>query len=354
MSTIRIENLKKYYGKLLASSIDELTINEGEFFTLLGPSGCGKTTTLRMLSGLLTPTEGKIFMDGKDITHLPPEKRDITMVFQNFALFPHMNVFENVAFGLRMLHLPEDEIKKRVYDALKMMRIDSLAKRKVDQISGGQQQRVGVARAIAPRPGVVLFDEALSNLDAKLREEVRYELHDLQKSLKITSVFVTHDQAEAMVLSDRIALMNAGRIIQIGTPDEIYSAPINAFVAAFIGLANFIEGKIEKQVSDDRWLFRTDDGLEIKTRKGNLRDGDVPLLLVRPEDIKIGTDLKGDNIFKGVIESKIYLGGQMDYRIKLGNHFLRTFVQSTQAIGNVGEEIPIQLLSDHVIAIRKD
>jgi iron(III) transport system ATP-binding protein len=354
MSTIRVENLKRYYGKLLASSIDELTINEGEFFTLLGPSGCGKTTTLRMLSGLLPPSQGKIFMDNKDITDLPPEKRDITMVFQNFALFPHMNVFENVAFGLRMMHLPENEIEKRVYDALKMMRIDSLAKRKVDQISGGQQQRVGVARAIAPRPGVVLFDEALSNLDAKLREEVRYELHDLQKSLKITSVFVTHDQAEAMVLSDRIALMNAGRIIQIGTPDEIYSTPINAFVAAFIGLANFVEGHVEKQMSDDKWVFKTEDGLEILARKGTLREGDVPVLLVRPEDIRIGRDLKGENVFKGVIESRIYLGGQMDYRIKLGNHSLRTFIQSTQAVGEAGEEIPVQILSDHVIIIRKD
>jgi ABC-type Fe3+/spermidine/putrescine transport system ATPase subunit len=157
-----------------------------------------------------------------------------------------------------------------------------------------------------------------------------------------------------MVLSDRIALMNAGRIIQIGTPDEIYSTPINAFVAAFIGLANFVEGHVEKQMSDDKWVFKTEDGLEILARKGTLREGDVPVLLVRPEDIRIGRDLKGENVFKGVIESRIYLGGQMDYRIKLGNHSLRTFIQSTQAVGEAGEEIPVQILSDHVIIIRKD
>ncbi len=354
MSTIRIEKLKRYYGKLLASSIAELTIKDGEFFTLLGPSGCGKTTTLRMLSGLLPPSEGKMFMDENDITYLPPEKRDITMVFQNFALFPHMNVFENVAFGLRMMHLSTNEINKRVYDALKMLRIDSLAKRKIDQISGGQQQRVGVARAIAPRPGIVLFDEALSNLDAKLREEVRYELHDLQKSLGITSVFVTHDQSEAMVLSDRIALMNAGRIVQIGTPDEVYSTPVNTFVADFIGLANFVEGKIEKQVSDGKWIFETKDGLKILAQKGNIREGDTPILLMRPEDIKIGPKLEGENIFKGKIESKIYLGGQIDYKIRFGKSLLRTFLQSTEIVSDVGDIIPIQILSDHAIIIRKD
>ena len=354
MSTIRIEKLKRYYGKLLASSIAELTIKDGEFFTLLGPSGCGKTTTLRMLSGLLPPSEGKMFMDENDITYLPPEKRDITMVFQNFALFPHMNVFENVAFGLRMMHLSTNEINKRVYDALKMLRIDSLAKRKIDQISGGQQQRVGVARAIAPRPGIVLFDEALSNLDAKLREEVRYELHDLQKSLGITSVFVTHDQSEAMVLSDRIALMNAGRIVQIGTPDEVYSTPVNTFVADFIGLANFVEGKIEKQVSDRKWIFETKDGLKILAQKGNIREGDTPILLMRPEDIKIGSKLEGENIFKGKIESKIYLGGQIDYKIRFGKSLLRTFLQSTEIVSDVGDIIPIQILSDHAIIIRKD
>ncbi|MGC8611585.1 MAG: ABC transporter ATP-binding protein [Athalassotoga sp.] len=347
MSTILIQNLKKYYGKVLASSIKELEIKDGEFFTLLGPSGCGKTTTLRMLAGLIPPDEGRILIDDKDITNFPPEKRNLTMVFQNFALFPHMNVFDNVAFGLRMRHMPEREIQIRVKEMLKMLRIEELSDRRIEQISGGQQQRVGVARAIAPHPSVVLFDEPLSNLDAKLREEVRYELKELQKKVNITAVYVTHDQAEAMTLSDRIAIMQSGIIIQIGNPKEVYFTPVNAFVASFVGGTNFIEGEIEKEISQDRVLFRSIDGLLIEARKGMVSNYDSKVLLVRPEAVELKK--ANENGIKGTIESKLYLGGSLEYRIRIGkNSTLKTFASSVNDVGDVNSNVTV-FIKDAVV-----
>lgn len=347
LSTIELRNLKKYYGKVLASSIDHLYVKDGELLTLLGPSGCGKTTTLRLISGLTTPDEGKIFLDGIDVTNLPPEKRNLTMVFQNFALFPHMNVFENVAFGLRMKHMSEKEIKNRVNEMLRMFRLELLADRRIDQISGGQQQRVGVARAIAPHPSVVLFDEPLSNLDAKLREEVRYELQELQKKVKITSIYVTHDQSEAMVLSDRIAVMQNGFINQIGTPKDIYSNPINAFVASFVGMANFIKGKVEKQVSEDKYIFRTDDGFGIIARK-SFTGSEPGILVIRPQAITLAiNDVEGE-IITGTIISKMYLGENIEYKIMFGKNVIRTFLPSTNEVGEINGKIKM-VIKDAVI-----
>jgi iron(III) transport system ATP-binding protein len=340
MATISIQNLKKYYGKVLASNIEALEIKDGEFFTLLGPSGCGKTTTLRIISGLISPDEGKIIIDGKDITKFPPERRNLTMVFQNFALFPHMNVFDNIAFGLRMRRMPEREIQIRVKEMLRMLRIEDLADRRIEQISGGQQQRVGVARAIAPHPSVVLFDEPLSNLDAKLREEVKYELKELQRKVNITAVYVTHDQAEAMTLSDRIAIMQTGIIVQIGDPKEVYLTPVNAFVASFIGGTNFIEGKIEKEISQDKVLFRSIDGILIEARKGKVNDLDSTVLLIRPEAIELRRS--NENGIKGTVESKMYLGGNIEYKIKIGqNSILRTFSPSINDFGDVGSHVTV-------------
>ena len=224
-----------------------LDIDKGELVTLLGPSGCGKTTTLRMIAGFEFPTSGKIFLDGAEINAQPPHKREMSMVFQSYAIFPHLNVFENIAYGLNVRHLPQSEIKERVNRVLDLVHLDGYGERSPNQLSGGQQQRVALARALVMEPKVLLMDEPLSNLDAKLREEMRTEIRRIQQTLNITSVYVTHDQIEAMTLSDRIVVMNQGIIEQIGTPTEIYRFPQSRFVAGFIGQANFIPGIAKHQ-----------------------------------------------------------------------------------------------------------
>ncbi|MBO8142393.1 MAG: ABC transporter ATP-binding protein [Firmicutes bacterium] len=245
MAHIQLIGLSKRFGPVTAVDRVSLEIHDGEFFTLLGPSGCGKTTTLRAIAGLETPDEGQIVVDGKDITYLPANRRRVGMVFQNYALFPHMNVFENVAFGLRARGEPAQEIAHRVRQSLALVRLDGFADRKPGQLSGGQQQRVALARALACRPEILLLDEPLSNLDAKLREETRTEIQRLQKESGITTVYVTHDQSEALALSDRIAVMNNGRLEQVGTPAEIYGKPATAFVARFIGQVNVLAGTVQ-------------------------------------------------------------------------------------------------------------
>ena len=241
MSSIRLEGISKSFPGVKALEGVELTIEKGEFFTLLGPSGCGKTTLLRTIAGFYTQDAGHVYLGEECIDAVPPYRRDTGMVFQNYAVFPHMTVFENVAFGLRNRRVPRQEIRRRVAKALAMARLSGLERRTPDQLSGGQQQRVGLARAMVIEPRVLLMDEPLSNLDAKLRIEMRLEIRDLQKQLGITTVYVTHDQEEALVISDRIAVMKAGRILQIGRPWEIYKNPRNTFVASFVGAMNFVE-----------------------------------------------------------------------------------------------------------------
>ncbi|MDH7488751.1 MAG: ABC transporter ATP-binding protein, partial [Anaerolineae bacterium] len=232
---IELVDITKRYGNIVANDHVTLRIRRGELMTLLGPSGCGKTTALRCITGQNIPDEGRVFIDGKDVTDVPTHRRELGMVFQNFALFPHMTVFENVEFPLMIRRMDKAERAKLVRDALKLVRLEGYEKHYPRQLSGGQQQRVGLARALVYRPKVLLLDEPLSNLDAKLREEMRFEIKDLQRRLGITAVYVTHDQGEAMSLSDRIAVMNSGIIEQVGTPAEIYEAPRSSFVAAFIG-----------------------------------------------------------------------------------------------------------------------
>ncbi len=298
---VELEEVSKRYGNFEAVTNIELAIRKGEFFSILGPSGSGKTTILRLIAGLIFPDKGKIKLMGEDCTFLPPYKRNIGMVFQDLALFPHLNVFENVAYGLRVRKIPESEIKRRVLECLEIVNLDprTFAKRKINQLSGGQQQRVAIARALAIEPAVLLLDEPLGSLDLKLRQHMMTELKRIQKNVKTTFVYVTHDQTEALVMSDRLAVINCGKLEQIGTPIEVYEKPKNKFVAEFIGEMNFIEA----DVCEDRLISEIG---EIKARVNGLRK---VVIGIRPEKIKIGRD--AENVFRGKIEEKIFLGGQV-------------------------------------------
>ena len=235
MVKVTLDNVSKFFGEVTAASKMNLTINDGEFFTFLGPSGCGKTTSMRMIAGLEFPSEGKIYYDGKDVTQLPSFKRNTGMVFQNYALWPHMKVNENIAYGLEVRKTPKEEIDRKVKETLNLVGLAGMGDRFPNQLSGGQQQRVALARVLVIEPDILLLDEPLSNLDAKLRVEMREEIKDIQKKLGITTIYVTHDQEEAMAVSDRIAIQNYGKIMQVGTPKEIYDKPDNLFIATFIG-----------------------------------------------------------------------------------------------------------------------
>src|SRR3954468_647380 len=247
VSELRLGGLEKRYGSTVAVVGVDLEVREGEFMTLLGPSGCGKTTTLGLIAGFFAPTHGEIYVDGRAVAGLPPFRRDIGVVFQDYALFPHLTAAQNVAFGLRMRNLPAPDIAARVREALELVQLSGLGERRPLELSGGQRQRVALARALVIRPAILLLDEPLSNLDLKLREEMRVEIAELQRRLKITTVFVTHDQGEALVMSDRVAVMNAGVIEQIGAPADIYERPASRFVAEFIGRMNFFPGRIASE-----------------------------------------------------------------------------------------------------------
>ena len=263
-----------------------MTIQEGEFFSLLGPSGCGKTTTLRLIAGFEEPTEGTVYIRGRDVTRVPPHKRDTGMVFQNYALFPHRTIFENVAFGLRMRHFPKEEIKKRVNEALKLVEMEGLGDRRPSQLSGGQQQRVALARAIVIEPTVLLCDEPLGALDKKLRQQMQFELKNLQKKIGVTLVYVTHDQEEALTMSDRIAVMHQGLVVQIGPPLEIYNHPVTKFVSNFIGDSNLFEGSVEKIDKGPVHVVTTDQ-IRLVIRGEDVAPGDRLTLAVRPEKTRL-------------------------------------------------------------------
>ncbi|MDR7461423.1 MAG: ABC transporter ATP-binding protein [Armatimonadota bacterium] len=300
---LRLVDVVKRFGAAVAVDGVTLDIEEGCFFTLLGPSGCGKTTLLRVVAGFHLPDRGEVYLRDRRITHLPPHARGTAMVFQEYALFPHMTVEENVAYGLRMRRVPAAAARERVRQVLELVGLVGQEHKYPHQLSGGQQQRVALARALVVEPEVLLLDEPLSNLDAKLRLRVREELRDLQRRLGQTTVYVTHDQEEALALSDRIAVMNAGRVLQLGTPEEVYLRPRNRFVAEFVGLANFVEGQWvgPGRVQAGRLELQVDDG-------GS--SGRKVLLAVRPEEIRVrsGPPAGSPNALRGRVRSITFLG----------------------------------------------
>ncbi|CCD90428.1 putative sperimidine/putrescine transport protein (ABC superfamily, atp_bind) [Bradyrhizobium sp. ORS 375] len=321
-AAIEIASVSKIYdGGVRAVDSVAMDIRPGEFFSLLGPSGCGKTTTLRMIAGFDSPSAGEIRVDGADITHVPAHKRDMAMVFQNYALFPHRTVAENVAFGLRMRKIDKTTIAAKVKSALAMVELSGMDDRRPAQLSGGQQQRVALARAIVISPRVLLCDEPLGALDKKLRQQMQFELKQLQKNLGVTLVFVTHDQEEALAMSDRIAVMNAGRVEQIGTPAEIYDQPRTRFVADFIGDTNIFRG--QRVAIDHGSGIAVGNGLVLALPvTAAAADGDVLAVALRPEKMTVSTTDAGETQGKGssargTVESTNFLGGAVLYRIVL-------------------------------------
>jgi putative spermidine/putrescine transport system ATP-binding protein len=309
MARLDIDRLVKRYGDFHAVKDVSLSVADGEFLVLLGPSGCGKTTTLRMVAGFIEPTAGQVKLAGTDVTLLPPWKRNTGMVFQSYALFPHLTVAQNVAFGLEMRKVAKAEMTKRVEEALALVRLAGLGARLPRQLSGGQQQRVALARALAIRPDVLLLDEPLSNLDAKLRQEVRVEIRELQRQLGLTTVMVTHDQEEALTMADRLVVMNEGSVQQVGTQRDLYERPATRFVAGFVGRTTFLAGTVENG------RFRTDGGLSLAIAGG--APGKASLSL-RPERLEIGPQPLGlDNNHAGTVEFVSYLGAQIDIHVRL-------------------------------------
>lgn len=336
MAFIEIQKLFKRYKKVVAVNHIELDIEKGEMLTLLGPSGCGKTTTLRCIAGLEKPEQGDIVIDGKPMLSegfVPPSKRGIGMVFQNYAVWPHMKVFNNIAYGLKLQKIPKKEIRQKTGDVLELVGLGGLAERYPSQLSGGQQQRVALARALVRNPKVLLLDEPLSNLDAKLREELRFEIKNLVRRMGITAVYVTHDQAEAMVISDRIAVMEAGNVVQLGTAQEIYEKPANKFVADFIGTMNFMPGEILEVLPDQKAaIVRTEFSPKMICRApatAGADQGKKVYASIRPEDVEVFAEapVGKENLFRGTISHKAYLGNFLYLFVHVKETRLRVQVQ---------------------------
>ena len=319
MATVKISHITKAFGENLVLKEFDDTFQDGEFITLLGPSGCGKTTMLRIIAGFEKPTSGELYLDGKLVsggkTFLPPEKRSIGMVFQSYAVWPHMNVFDNVAYPLTIKKTPKAEIKTAVDRVLEIVHLSQYAERFPNQLSGGQQQRVALARALVAAPKLLLLDEPLSNLDAKLRESMRFEIKEIQRRLGITVVYVTHDQTEAMAMSDRILLINRGVVQQSGTPIEIYNSPANQFVADFLGKVDFFKG----EAKDGAVVFRGMGGASVPY--DGKRSGKVDVA-IRPENIFFAED----GVLHGTLEAQYYLGDVDDCRVRVGDTLVRVIV----------------------------
>jgi len=346
---LELRSIHRRFGDLRAVDGVDLEIRSGEFFTLLGPSGCGKTTLLRLIAGFDQPDEGRVLLDGKDLAGIPPERRPVHTVFQSYALFPHMTVSQNVAFPLRMARTPAAEARERVAGALAQVGLESFAERYPHQLSGGQRQRVAVARALVNRPRLLLLDEPLAALDLKMREQMQIELISLQMEVGITFVYVTHDQGEALALSDRVAVMNGGRVEQVGDPADIYEFPANRFVADFIGTTNLLDGRV---VTTSGGLVRLDvpglGGLAV-THDGEAREGSRGALSVRPEKVRIDVDIPPspeENRLAGVVHDQLYLGDVTIYRVEVEEGLLvEAMLPNTAARGgrffNFGDRVQV-------------
>lgn len=314
---------KRYDGNAVVRDIS-LSIDQGEFVSILGPSGCGKTTTLRMIAGFIVPDEGTVEIRRQIVNDVPPHQRDFAMVFQSYALFPHLSVYDNVAFGLKITRVKKKEIAERVASALHAVNLAGFEKRLPKQLSGGQQQRVALARAIVMNPAVLLLDEPLSNLDLKMRQSMRIEIKQLQRRLGITTLFVTHDQEEALTMSDRIVVMNAGQIEQIGTPEEIYERPQTAFVADFIGVSNLIDGSAKPADAADA-DFLLGDGLRVRVVVDGVDPALATKLLIRPEKVRISRSpesVPGHNVLPCRVQNLVYMGSLIRYYLDIGGQTL--------------------------------
>ena len=320
---IEFSSVSKQYRERTGETVNalqpsNLTIQEGEFFTLLGPSGCGKTTALRLMAGFIQPTQGDIKIDGKIMNAIPPYKRPVNMVFQDYALFPHLNVFENVAFGLKIKKVSKDEVKQRVFQALDVVQLKGFETRRPGQLSGGQKQRVALARALVNQPAVLLLDEPLGALDLKLRRAMQLELKALQQKVGITFVYVTHDQEEALTMSDRIAVMNEGNILQVDTPFNIYERPTTRFVADFVGETNFLNGKIEKIIPGE--LVRVSIGrnqVEVRHRINGVHPGDQVTVAIRPEKLTLMPPVSRSEKMMATVSEVTFLGTDMRYIVNI-------------------------------------
>ena len=347
MSEVRIEHVFKRFGGVTAVNDFNLVVKDGEFVSILGPSGCGKTTTLRMIAGFERATEGEIYIGEQCVSSsikgsfAPPEKRDIGMVFQSYAVWPHMTVAENVGYPLKIQKVDKAERERRVQEMLELVHLGEYGKRYPNQLSGGQQQRVALARALVAEPGLLLLDEPLSNLDAKLRESMRFEILEIQKKTGITVVYVTHDQGEAMAMSDRVVVMSMGVVQQIGAPHEIYTQPANKMVADFIGLVNFMEG----EAKGDRVFLK---GSNISFPNTSKVTGEATIA-VRPENITMSLD--GGQI-EGQLTHRFYLGDAVDYRVKVGDHDVRVIVKGAD-LDSIPDGAKVYLDFDRVMVFEK-
>jgi putative spermidine/putrescine transport system ATP-binding protein len=353
MTRLTIAGLEKRFDRTVAVRGIDLEVAEGELVSLLGPSGCGKTTTLRCVAGFETPSGGRIAFDGSDVTRLPPEKRDIGMVFQNYALFPHLTVAQNLAFGLEMRKVPPAEADRRVADVLAMVQLSGYEARYPRQLSGGQQQRVALARALVIEPKLLLLDEPLANLDAKLRDEMRFFIRSLQRRVGITALYVTHDQAEAMVMSDRIVVMFDGLIHQVGSAEDIYDRPTTRAVASFIGLANFLDGTVAGG-GDGRCMLQTSLGLVACGAAHTPREGERASAMIRPEAIALDADPSADGAVGGTIEERYFLGNLADYRVRMGDGSVLQVQSHAHAPFSPGSAVGVRLSDSHAWLVRDD
>ena len=347
MEQLKLDGVTKYYGSVLAVDDFYLDVDAGEFITLLGPSGCGKTTTLRMIGGLEEPTSGRIFIQGQDSTDVPPFKRPTNMVFQSYALFPHLTVYDNIVYGLKNNRVPKDVQRERAGNLLALIGLEGLEDRRPNELSGGQQQRVAVARALVNEPAVLLLDEPLGALDAKLRVAMRFELKRIQRESGVSFIYVTHDQEEAISLSDRIVLMNEGRVQQEGTPRDVFENPRNEFVADFVGVGNFLRGECIEG-SNGTLMVRCGDGtvVRVPTQDG-MGVGDQATLWVRASDVRLGSRLSSEDgqVWQGKIDQLLYYGDHVDLVVTVkGIQQLRSVVSAEQFYGegiDIGSEVTV-------------
>ncbi|MGE5459695.1 MAG: ABC transporter ATP-binding protein [Solirubrobacterales bacterium] len=358
---VRLERVTKDFGETVAVDDLSLDIPEGEFFSMLGPSGCGKTTTLRMIGGFEEPTRGTIYLKGRDVTDLPPYKRDVNTVFQSYALFPHLDVYENVAFGLRRKKVGKADIETRVKDSMKLVDLLGFEKRKPAQMSGGQQQRVALARALVNSPKVLLLDEPLGALDLKLRKQMQLELKRIQTEVGITFVYVTHDQEEAMTMSDRLAVMRQGKIEQIGPPEEVYENPQTEFVAGFLGASNMLEGELKESANGVATvLLSFGDVVHLPADRAPYRSGATVKVGVRPEKVHIEVDdgsteaAPGTNSIMGLLRIATYIGVSHQYKVEgPGGHTFTVWVQNLGSTPppHPGERVRLSWQWEHTFAV---